>query len=268
MKEDLLDTLPASLQCHCWQQRAWALCSIIKGKTPFDFCGNCIITMIVHRWYGQSISAKSASNLQDLGQCLYHLKEIRENRTEQHTIFSLPMPGKKGANFMVLETNALHENGSRRENSRVKNNSPSRIKNRKTNLHAEEKMKIQKRNRKFLGNDTLQSCKMTDIIKYQQLQTESLKGGLFLMYRMLQSLVHFQKVKGLLTVLLFPKHRSNPPDRPGERQISLCISASQNISQLVEMCMWNIHFIIILVATKQNYIPKYRLARWEDLINK
>lgn len=31
--------------------------------------------------------------------------------------------------------------------------------------------------------------------------------------------------------------------------------------------MQNIHFIIILLATKQNYIPKYILAHWEDLIN-
>lgn len=109
---------------------------------------------------------------------------------------------------------------------------------------------------------------MTEVVKYQQLHIESLKGGLFCMYRMLQSLVHFQMVKGLLAVLLFPKHRSKPPDGLGERQISLCISASQNISESVEMHMQNTHFIIILFATKQNYIPKYRLAHWEDLINK
>jgi len=63
----------------------------------------------------------------------------------------------KGENFMLLEENGVHENG--RENSRVKNSSPSRIKNkRKTNPYAEKKMKIQMRNRKFLGNDTPQSC--------------------------------------------------------------------------------------------------------------
>lgn len=128
-------------------------------------------------------------------------------------------------------------------------------------------MKIQKRNRTFLGNDSPQSCKMTEVVKDQQLQIESLKDGLFCTYRMLQSLVHLQKVKGLLTVLLFPDHRSNPSDRLGERQISLKISASQNSSESVDMRMQNIHFIIVFFATKQNYIPKYRLAQWEDLIN-
>jgi len=78
---------------------------------------------------------------------------------------------------------------------------------------------------------------MTEVVKYQQLHTESLKGGLFCMYRMLQNLTHFQKVKGLLTVLLFPKPRLYTPDTPGERQIPLFISASQNIHESVEMCM-------------------------------
>lgn len=129
-------------------------------------------------------------------------------------------------------------------------------------------MKIQKRNRKFLGNDNPQSCKVTEAVTYQQLQIESLQSGLFCIQRILQSIVHFQKVKGLLTVLLFPKHRSNPPERLGERQISLCISASQNVRESVELHTQNTNFVISQSANNQNYKPKCKLVHQEDLINK
>lgn len=51
--------------------------------------------MIAHRKDCQRDIAKKASDLQDLGQRYYHLKEIRENRTEQKVVLLIPMTEKE-----------------------------------------------------------------------------------------------------------------------------------------------------------------------------
>lgn len=51
--------------------------------------------MIAHRRDCQRDIAERASNLQDLGQRFYHLKEIRENRTKQKVVLLIPMTEKE-----------------------------------------------------------------------------------------------------------------------------------------------------------------------------